>query len=122
MVVFTSGIVDDRCLVRLWPLARVGGVEGYLLPHVGGGWGQAHCWVLKNQPAPLLARVLGVGGGVWLFWSSLCLSARVGPVGWGWCVRGLVGLLFEICIVDASIYSTRHVRLPFRGGRGVGCC
>ena len=42
-------------------------------------------------------------------------------------MRGLVGLLFEICIVDASIYSTRMIgfwffRGLFCGGVGVGEC
>jgi hypothetical protein len=56
---------------------------------------------------PLLA-----GGGGCCFWSSLCSSCPcvlvvlVGLCLWGWLgwVWGvLVGLLFEICIVDASI-------------------
>ena len=70
----------------------------------GSGWGLAHCWVLKDQ-APLSSCCRVSGGG------------RVFPVGEGsgessgllgrcrtcvwWLV--LVGLLFEICIVDASI-------------------
>ena len=37
----------------------------------------------------------------WGFWSSLRPSFRVAGV------RGLVGLLFEICIVDASIFVMR---------------
>ena len=56
-----------------------------------GGWGSdggglAHCWALRDQP---------VG---WLLVASFgrCLTV----VGWWW----LVGLLFEICIVDASIF------------------
>ena len=76
----------------------------YLLPHVGGGWGQAHCWVLKNQaglvPAGAWVSCLLVGDGV-----SGCsgpLFVRPLPVGG---VRVLVGLLFEICIVDASIFA-----------------
>ena len=39
-----------------------------------------------------------VGDGVWCFWSSFVQGPRVCGV------RGLVGLLFEICIVDASIW------------------
>ena len=50
--------------------------------------------------------------------SSLRPSARVlsgwaavvdrGVARW-WCARGLVGLLFEICIVDASIFAAAHL-------------
>ena len=43
-------------------------------------------------------RLVGVCGWAFLFLSSFVLSL----VG-GW--RGLVGLLFEICIVDASIFT-----------------
>ena len=56
------------------------------------GWWlfRTHCWVLKDQ-APLLEGV-GVSG---------CPSFACPGCLWpGW---GLVGLLFEICIVDASI-------------------
>jgi hypothetical protein len=56
-----------------------------------GGWGSdlgglAHCWALRDQP---------VG---WLLVASFgrCLVVS----GWWW----LVGVLFEICIVDASIF------------------
>ena len=69
-----------------------------------------HCWVLKHQGRlsclcgvfqGLLWGVLGcvvwVGGWVCVSgWSSFVLSLVVGG-------GGLVGLLFEICIVDASI-------------------
>ena len=74
----TSGIVDDQVTSASWGLDPSG--SGYLLPHVGGGWGQAHCWVLKNQP--FLARVIESGAG-WLFWSSF---ARVHV----WSRKGLV--------------------------------
>jgi hypothetical protein len=63
MVVFTSGIVDGQ-------------LAGYSWPCVGGGWGQAHCWVLKDQPF--------VG---WLFWSSLCSRSPV------WVVEGVGGVV-----------------------------
>ena len=49
----------------------------------------------------------------------LVLSSPVPLVGWG--VWGLVGLLFEICIVDASIFmiSTWLFLVPALGwGRG----
>jgi hypothetical protein len=102
MVVFTSGIVDARLA------ACLSGFE-FLLPSVGWGWGQAHCWVLKNQP-----RVSAFGGGVvgafgppfaaCSLCAGVCCLLVVG-VGGG-CVV-LVGLLFEICIVDASIFATR---------------
>ena len=48
-----------------------------------------------------MSTLLGPEGSAscgWAFWSSL---ARVSPV---WGVWVLVGLLFEICIVDASIF------------------
>ena len=56
-----------------------------------GGWGidlggLAHCWALRDQP---------VG---WL------LVASFGPRACDVCGWWLVGLLFEICIVDASIF------------------
>ena len=54
--------------------------------------GLAHCWVLKNQAGPSDRDESGV------FWASL-EDAVPGWVGW----LSLVGLLFEICIVDASI-------------------
>jgi hypothetical protein len=56
-----------------------------------GGWGSvlgglAHCWALRDQP---------VG---WL------LVASFGPRACDVCGWWLVGVLFEICIVDASIF------------------
>ena len=67
------------------------------------GWGQAHCWVLKDQPSwpPVQLRLVTGGWVVGL----LFLSSLVSPVCPG--VWGLVGLLFEICIVDASIFTAR---------------
>ena len=61
-----------------------------------------------------------VGFGFWLFWSSFVWVSRCGWSGW---LRGLVGLLFEICIVDASIWHTtlrcKHFRVL---GLWVWCC
>ena len=51
--------------------------------------GLAHCWALRDQP---------VG---WL------LVASFGPRACDVCGWWLVGVLFEICIVDASIFVTR---------------
>lgn len=69
-------LVLPSCALVVWV-----GVERGL---VGEGLGLAHCWVLKHQllvpPFVLLPRFCGGGG--------------------------LVGLLFEICIVDASIKYT----------------
>ena len=92
----TSGIVDVSASARAgFPCGLV--VAGSPMPPRWWGWGQAHCWVLKDQPSrPTWERV-----GVWLgFCSSLRLCLHV--VG----VWGLVGLLFEICIVDASIFCS----------------
>ena len=54
------------------------------------------------------------GGCGWGFWSSFAQD----PYG----LRGLVGLLFEICIVDASIwqYLVHRDGRPFRGGALLG--
>ena len=97
------------CLpVLVLPLPCWGGVWNGRV----GGWSVvlARCWVLRNQAgfppripgAPPLwgAVVRAVGGGVVVLeWSSRVLSPRVGGGGW-------VGLLFEICIVDASIFCS----------------
>jgi hypothetical protein len=61
--------------------------------------GVAHCWVLRDQAG---SHMLVVCGGGWFLccsveWSSFGCWSPVG--GWWW----LVGLLFEIWIVDASI-------------------
>jgi hypothetical protein len=55
----------------------------------------AHCWVLKDQAAGMPPSWGCVGCGES---SGLLRWCRTG-VWW----PGLVGLLFEICIVDASI-------------------
>ena len=72
----------------------------YLLPSVGWGWGQAHCWVLKDQPRALggrrLFEMVVVGGVVGVSGPpfapcSLCASVCVLVVGggcwWGCCLR-----------------------------------
>ena len=65
----------------------VGGVEpGWI---VGGGRVVTRCWVLRDQAWGRLSLVAGCSGP-----PSLKLT---------WWVEGLVGLLFEIWIVDASI-------------------
>jgi hypothetical protein len=75
MVVFTSGIVDGQLCWLLMALRWWGMGSGTLL----GPEGSAVCWLVVLV-LPLLEAVL-------------C----------GW-LRVLVGLLFEICIVDASIF------------------
>ena len=77
----------------------VGVERGWFL--VGGGL--AHCWVLKHQDrvSPQAPLFVGGGcGGVRDCVSGLSLLCLVVAVRGCW---GLVGLLFEICIVDASI-------------------
>ena len=59
------------------------------------GRGLAHCWVLKHQAPRSSACACVVGE--WWFWFLPLLRCALG------CGGGLVGLLFEICIVDASI-------------------
>jgi hypothetical protein len=109
MVVFTSGIVDARprrvsvCAVRLCAQVVCVGFE-YLLPSVGWGWGQAHCWVLKDQPRARGSSVLllGVGGlGVWV-------GVSVPP--------------FASCLLCAGVWCLLVVGVG--GGRGCwwGCC
>jgi hypothetical protein len=73
-------------------LPLFGGVE-----RVDGGcwvWGvSVHCWVLRQHPC-------------WVcFWSGAFLDSNCLPRVWGGCVGRLVGvwLVFENCIVDASI-------------------
>ena len=65
---------------------------------VGHGWViSAHCWVLKNQPYAAGTKSLGGVG---------CSGP---PFACPWVFSGvwvLVGLLFEICIVDASIFRS----------------
>ena len=74
----------------MWNLVVALVVEGCL----------AHCWALRNQASLIVGWIVrfvfvGVSG---FFW---CLPLPVHGV---CCVWGLVGLLFEICIVDASIF------------------
>jgi hypothetical protein len=95
------------CLVL--PVRALRGVGGCGTGSVVVRDGLAHCWVLKHQALTwfswhwglsALWRGLVVGGvwGGWWFWiPPFALSPAC--VGGG----GLVGLLFEICIVDASI-------------------
>ena len=58
-----------------------------------------------------MSTLLGPEGSAscgWAFWSSLACASRM------WGVWVLVGLLFEICIVDASIFVMRRMtRLAF---------
>ena len=78
---------------------------------------QAHCWVLKDQAAEPVHAMVCVGE----------VSGASGPPfagarGIGWLV--LVGLLFEICIVDASIFVAKNTpasssALPLLRWRGV---
>jgi hypothetical protein len=123
---------------RSWCAAAVcrwwcrGVVERRVL--VGVGWSVAHYWVLRQQvPADgrrlLLFPVVGGGGG-WSgggggvvsgfpasrrWWST---PSGVLPLGCGVC-----GLLFENCIVDASIFLNRcrcvRGRCCSLGGGGV---
>ncbi len=85
-----------------------GGVErGWCL----GGGGLAHCWVLKHQGCMSLESLCvcvclfggGCGrGGVGVCGVVFLVVPPLSHVPWLVC-GGLVGLLFEICIVDASI-------------------
>jgi hypothetical protein len=91
-----------------------GGGGVWFRERAGRGWfgyRLAHCWVLRQQGLDLLggsARfVWGLPGGFgfWGFWFSWAWL----PASWScllglWGVGGvLLGLLFENCIVDASI-------------------
>ena len=116
------------CLWRPWPLSTTrlvpcGPAASLPLWWVWwvwnlGSWlvgvGLAHCWALRHQARKrgnlsrdrgrVLLGVCGVLVGLSLgFWGVLWLPsfACCSPVGGWW---GLVGLLFEICIVDASIF------------------
>jgi hypothetical protein len=115
MVVFSSGIVD---VSRAW-LGAGSGLQPVWLGAGSGAWwvGVAHCWVLRDQAA-LTCSWLSFGGGLGVVWGSVGCSVAVAlwllscgvmvpPFGcwflvWGW--WWLVGLLFEIWIVDASIF------------------
>ena len=96
-------------------LAQAGGVErsfGIGLLIASRWWGMGSSTLLGPEgSAVVLLFWLGfalvgvvVGG-----WASVPPFAFSCPVG---CVGVLVGLLFEICIVDASIFTAR----PSRGG------
>jgi hypothetical protein len=118
-----GGCRPGRVLVPVPPWWTLWGSSG-----VGGGrepvrwwvWSVAHYWVLRQQaPSPL------VGVGV------LCLGSRR-PAGGRVLFRGVLppvcrvcGLLFENCIVDASILRTgaagSRASLPSRGVCLVGC-
>jgi hypothetical protein len=75
-------------VVSSTPVPFWGGVERAGV--VGGGlW--VRCWVLRERA---VACCLG-----WAGWCLYCL----GCLGWRVCGAGF-GLLFEICIVDASIF------------------
>ena len=96
VVVFTSGIIDIPPLVCL-DLVR--GVVGRLLPAgccpgAGAGWVGAHCWGSEESGAlPLWGSRLGLR-----YQEPGRCRSRVCVAGGG------VGLLFEIWIVDASIF------------------
>ena len=90
-----SGLASTTCHGSVLGFARGGvvGVERWV--RLVGGW-LAHCWVLKHQGQ---FRVRRLSGGCWVCVSGCPSFALLSRWGGG----GLVGLLFEICIVDASI-------------------
>ena len=116
-----GGCRPGRVLVPVPPWWTLWGSSG-----VGGGrepvrwwvWSVAHYWVLRQQaPSPL------VGVGV------LCLGSRR-PAGGRVLFRGVLppvcrvcGLLFENCIVDASILRTGAAgsRTASSSRKGRGC-
>ena len=110
MVVFTSGIVDGQfwlSAVGPLPFGRGLVVGGWFWLLMALRWWGMGSSTLLGPEGSAAGRV-ECWPGVWLgFWSSLCccaLCASGSPCGaWGWGVVVLVGLLFEICIVDASI-------------------
>jgi hypothetical protein len=92
------------------------------------GYRLAHCWVLRQQGLDLFAGsahgcVWGWwGSGFWGFWFSWAWLLVPLLVVWVVC---LLGLLFENCIVDASILNFVYARnrlayCPFWGWC-VGC-
>jgi hypothetical protein len=98
MVVFTSGIVDAHACPACWAVS-------WLLV-ASRWWGMGSSALLgPEESAVRLLLFHGWGGGVGCsgppFVCSLCVLCWL-----GWGVWVLVGLLFEICIVDASIYSS----------------
>ena len=82
---------------------------------VSGGRGvvlKASCWVLKEQPA-YRAPGLGVWGLLFRLPGAICHQTAFLPgigLGCGWWVWVVVGLLFENCIVDASIFVVKLLR------------
>jgi hypothetical protein len=91
MVVFTSGIVDGRAF-----LSSLSGWGVWLLMALRW-WGMGSSTLLGPEgsagPRSRVGVVLVASGCLPLLVAVLC--------GWSWV---LVGLLFEICIVDASIF------------------
>ena len=82
------------CVPLGWGVWGGGGVE-----RVGDGWGLGVCVLLGSEASAWSCPCCGGGGcGGGLVFSCSCLAGLVGLVG----VR--VGLLFENCIVDASIF------------------
>jgi hypothetical protein len=120
MVVFTSGIVDGRvsCVQLVWVW-----VVWLLMALRWWGMGSSTLLGPEESAGMSLASCVGVGG-VWLGLLVLSSPERMGA--WhvwscdgtcGVCVRGLVGLLFEICIVDASIFVACSASSVGGGGR-----
>jgi hypothetical protein len=111
MVVFTSGIVDESLVLLVGWCLEYYPVSGLSLwgvwwwvwkPDAGSlvGGVVAHCWVLKDQAGSARCSCGGWGGVV----ASVPPFVSHAPVGG---CGGLVGLLFEIWIVDASICCRR---------------
>ena len=102
LVVFASGIVDDLCPCPGRAVSTTGGWLVSCLCTGGGvlGVGVARCWGSEASGPPFVLSALwvgGVGGRVAWFPARSCCPRCVG-------VGGGVGLLFEIWIVDASIF------------------
>ena len=89
---------------------------------VSGGRGvvlKASCWVLKEQPwwfVPGWGWVTAARRGWGLLFrlpGAICHQTAFLPgigLGCGWWVWVVVGLLFENCIVDASIFVVKLLR------------
>ena len=71
-----------------------------------------HCWVLKQQAPHPFVRVWVFGVSAWLHLLVYrsALPTSVGVVGVGAGVGCGVGLLFENCTVDASIFVAKFLR------------
>lgn len=109
----TSGIVDaSTCLSCPCPVVGWGwvGWVGVLMPCVGGGGVST-----LLGPEESAVRAAPVGVVVWLGLLVLLRPAFRRVRG----VWGLVGLLFEICIVDASIFTIAAGPLPLWVGAGL---